>query len=575
MPQPFFEMKYVVSKGGAYFPKRDLYLLHDPTPEKAYCALGTADPSPCMKLWPRKRCLHDLPFTVILLVAVFVIPSCAYQTHRISGSDLKQDYDAAQQARSQGDMALAATHSKLFIVHALDLLAQNFANVGDYDEAASLFEEGLLIDPGDVEMRLDYVEEAIAAGDLKKATRLAQDAVERAPRSASAHLALGRVLLLRKENLQAQKQMEVAVALDPNYADGLGLARADLTLKQETQAATIFHEMLKGFGDTAQLHMDIGLQYAETDYSEQAEQEFKAAIADNDKLPGAHYSLGAAYLQNMGEMNFPKAAAEFRKELEISPNDILSHSQLGYIAMKQHDFPQAEIELLRASALAPQDPDIDFMLGQLYMEMNQPARAEEALRRSIELTRDPSRNNYQVQRAHYLLARVLMQSGKSEEARQQIQMSNGLLRQMDQAKQDKTTGPAHGEATAQLPSNNMRRPAVIDALRLQEAKAVEAKLGPAIADTYNNLGVISAIHKDYKQATTYFQDTAKWAPDLQGLDLNWGRAAYLDGQFEQAIPPLQRYLQSHPADESARSMLTASLDRRKKDGKNQKKGSVK
>ena len=65
-------------------------------------------------------------------------------------------------------------------------------------------------------------------------------------------------------------------------------------------------------------------------------------------------------------MNFPKAAAEFRKELEISPNDLLSHSQLGYIAMKQHDFPEAETELLRASTLAPQDPDIDFMLGQLY-----------------------------------------------------------------------------------------------------------------------------------------------------------------------------------------------------------------
>ena len=171
--------------------------------------------------------------------------------------------------------------------------------------------------------------------------------------------------------------------------------------------------MLKGFGDTAQLHMDIGLQYAETDYSEQAEQEFKKAIAENDKLPGAHYSLGAAYLQNMGEMNFPKAAGEFRKELEISPNDILSHSQLGYIAMKQHDFPEAETQLLRASTLAPQDPDIDLMLGQLYIEMNQPAKAEAALRRSIELTREPSRNNYQVQRAHYLLARVLMQSGKA------------------------------------------------------------------------------------------------------------------------------------------------------------------
>ncbi|MGB6303373.1 MAG: tetratricopeptide repeat protein, partial [Acidobacteriaceae bacterium] len=388
-----------------------------------------------MKLSLRNRRLYDLPVTVIFLAAVFVTPSYAYQSNRLSGADLKQDYDAAQQARAQGDIVSTASYSKLFIVHALNLLALNFANVGDYDEATSLFDEGLVLDPGDIQMRQDYVQEAIAAGDLEKAAELAQEAVERAPRNASAHLALGRVLLLKKENPQAQKQMEMAVALDPNYVDGLALARADLTLKEEAQAATIFHEMLQGFGDTAQLHMDIGLQYAETDYSEQAEGEFKKAIAENDKLPGAHYSLGAAYLQNMGEMNFAKAAAEFRKELEISPNDLLSHSQLGYIAMKQHDFPDAETELLRASTLAPQDPDIDFMLGQLYLEMNQPVKAEAALRRSIELTRDPPRNNYQVQRAHYLLARVLMQSGKVDEARQQIQLSNGLLQQMNQAKQ--------------------------------------------------------------------------------------------------------------------------------------------
>jgi Flp pilus assembly protein TadD len=107
---------------------------------------------------------------------------------------------------------------------------------------------------------------------------------------------------------------------------------------------------------------------------------------------------------------------------------------------------------------------------------------------------------------------------------------------------------------------------------LQKAKAVEAKLAPVIADSYNNLGVISAIRKDYTQATIYFQDTAKWAPNLEGLDLNWGRAAFLDRQYRQAIPPLQRYLQTHPADENARSMLTTSLDRSKQDRQNQQKG---
>ena len=176
-----------------------------------------------MKLSLRNRRPHDLPVTVIFLTAVFVVPSYAYQANRISGSDLKQDYDAAQQAQSQGDRASAATHFKLFITHALNLLGHNFGAVGDYGEATSLFDEGLLLDPGDVEMRLDYVQEAIAAGDLEKATQLAQEAVAQAPRNASAHLALGRVLLLKKENLQAQKQMESAVALDPNYADGLAL----------------------------------------------------------------------------------------------------------------------------------------------------------------------------------------------------------------------------------------------------------------------------------------------------------------------------------------------------------------
>jgi tetratricopeptide (TPR) repeat protein len=527
-----------------------------------------------MKLLLRNRRLRDWPLTIFLLASAFAVPAYGFQADNRAGSDLKQDYDAAQQAKSNGNLPQAATYTKLFIVRALNLLARNYANVGDYGEATALYEEALLLDRGDLETRLDYVQESVSEADLEKASELAQEAVTRAPSSAAAHLALGRVLLLKNDNLQAKKQLEAAVALDPNYADGMALARADLALKDESQAATLFGEMEKGFGDTAQLHMDIGLQYAETDYSEQATEQFKKAIAENDRLPGAHYSLGASYLQNMGEMNFAKAAAEFRKELEISPNDVLSHSQLGYMAMKQHDFPQAETELLRASALAPQDPDIDFMLGQLYIEMDQPIKAENALNRSIELTRDVSRNSYQVQRAHYLLARVLMKQGKVDEAKKQIELSNALLQQMDQAKQGKPAGPSHGEAAETFPSNNRSLPASIDAQQLQKANSVKEELAPAIADSYNNLGVISAIQKDYKQATNYFQKTAKWAPGLDGLDLNWGRAAFLDGQFEQAIAPLQRYLQSHPADDSAQSMLTQSLDRTKQKDKTQRKGST-
>jgi tetratricopeptide (TPR) repeat protein len=548
-------------------------IMEDPSTDVGVSELPTI--APAWKPLPRNGNPHVSLLLFLFLVAFSVVPARAFQDGRPAVAELQQDYDAAQKAQSQGNLPQAATYSSLFLVRALDLLATNFTNVGDYGQATPLFDEGLLLDPGDVETRLDYAQESVAAGDLEKARQLAEEAVEKAPQDASAHLALGRILLLLKDDLEAKKQLEAAVALDPNYPDGLALARADLALKQEQDASTVFSEMLKGFGDTAQLNMDIGLQYAETDHSEQAAEEFKKAIAEDDKLPGAHYSLGAAYLQNMGEMNFSKAAAEFRKELEISPNDVLSHSQLGYIAMKQHNFPEAEKELLRAGALAPQDPDIDFMLGQLYLEMNQPVKAEAALRRSIELTGDLSRNNYQVQRAHYLLARILMQAGKPDEARKQIQISNELLRQIDEAKQGEPAGAAHGEAPLELPANNKTGPAATDPRELQRAVAVKDKIAPAIADSYNNLGVIAAINKDYAQATVYFQDTAKWAPGLEGLDLNWGRAAFLGGQYEQAIPPLERYVKSHPADESARSMLAESLDRKRQAGHNHRQGSSK
>jgi len=128
-----------------------------------------------MKLPLRIRHSHDWPLTVLFLAAAFSVPAHGLQANHSSNPDLKHDYDAAQQAESHGDMPQAAAYSKLFIGHALNLLAQNFANVGDYNEAASLFDEGLLLGPGNVQMRLDYVQAAIAAVHSEASNAAATD----------------------------------------------------------------------------------------------------------------------------------------------------------------------------------------------------------------------------------------------------------------------------------------------------------------------------------------------------------------------------------------------------------------
>jgi Flp pilus assembly protein TadD len=56
----------------------------------------------------------------------------------------------------------------------------------------------------------------------------------------------------------------------------------------------------------------------------------------------------------------------------------------------------------------------------------------------------------------------------------------------------------------------------------------------------------------------YFERAALWNPSLDGLDYNWGRAAFAASQFADAVTPLSRYLKSHPADNGARSVLAIS-----------------
>jgi tetratricopeptide (TPR) repeat protein len=84
------------------------------------------------------------------------------------------------------------------------------------------------------------------------------------------------------------------------------------------------------------------------------------------------------------------------------------------------------------------------------------------------------------------------------------------------------------------------------------------KIAPAVADSYNNLGDIAAVNKNYSTAASYFQSAAEWNPSLEGLDLNWGRAAFTASQFSDAIAPLTRYLHQHPDDRNIRAVLGIS-----------------
>ncbi len=479
---------------------------------------------------------------------------------RSSESSMQQHYDAAERFQSSGDMEQADFQYKLFLADALHHIANDRAHIGEYPQAAALFDEALKFTPDDSVLRLDYAEAALAARDSPKAKLLAQETLDSHPKSsdnrqsAKAHLILGRAFLKTNENEQAKKQFETAVAIDPNFENGYALATAHLALSDKRSAARIFKEMLAGFGDTAAIHMQFGLAYGNADDPEEAIQEFKKTIAEDSKFPGAHYSLGASYLLRSGDAAFTQAETEFRKELAIHPNDYFSYSQLGYIAMTQHKLPEAVSDLTHAAKLDPQNPDNFLLLGQIYTDMDRPSDAEAALRSAIAVATDPSRNHYQIKGAHYQLGRLLIQSGNIAEGKKEMQIAQDLLLQNKLLDKANVTGERFIKSP--FPKTAATRP--IDATAEAAVNRFEKQIGPAIADSYNNLGVIAAMDKNYANATGYFEQAAKWNPAMDGLDYNWGRAAFAAHLYTQAVGPLGRYLQAHPEDIGARSTLGAT-----------------
>lgn len=471
---------------------------------------------------------------------------------------LQEHYDAAQSFQAAGNLSQSALEYKRFLANALGALADHRAKAGDFARATSLFDQALGFAPDDPSLKLEYAEACRAADELHKAKLLAQEAVDADPKNAVARLVLGRILSQMDENEAGMQQLEIAVAIQPDFTDGYALASAYLKLKDEDSAAKIFSEMLRSFGDKPGIHLEFGSAYANAGYPEKAIPEFKKAIAENGALPGAHYALGGAYMLGLGVPAYADAATEFEKELKISPNDYNSHLELGVIYLSQNKLPEAENELTRAASLDPRNPDPFISLGQLYDQTSKLPDAEAAYRKAIALTSDVARNHYQVERAHYLLARVLLQTNRQDEAKREMEISNQLLKLSVLAQQGGSATPAEkAAASGSVPKEN-KQPEALNPEALKQAEAIEKQIGPAIADSYNNLGAISAGNNDFTAALEYFHEAGEWNPALEGLDYNWGRAAFSAREYAQAIGPLSRYMQKHPQDTGARLTLGLS-----------------
>jgi tetratricopeptide (TPR) repeat protein len=469
---------------------------------------------------------------------------------------MHRHYDTAFRLQAAGHVTEADAEHKLFLAEALRHVANGRANIGEYALSVPIYEQAIQFAPKDFTLHLEYAEAALDADDPAKAKTLAQESLALLPEGADQKRAktmhvLAQALWGTGDRKQSIDDYKAAAALDPSFTNVYAVGTTALTLGDKVTATRIFTGIVAKFGDTATVHMQLGRAYAiARDYPE-AIQEFKKALAKDSRMSGLHYSLGAAMMQSSGEAAYPDAEAEFRKELTLQPDDRLSYPQLGRIALAHHDYKEAESDLIRANELDPGNPDTLRLSAQLYTEMGKIPEAEAAYRNAITATPDPSRHHYEIAAVHYQLGRLLWQSGDRDESKKEMHISEDLTAQSKF--QDEST--LSGKPNVQSPLQTTHAPKPEE---VAEEKRFEGQIGPAIASSYDNLGVHAAIGKSYAVAAAYFGRAAEWNPALTGIDNNWGQAAFEAQQFAEAEGPLNRSSQAHPEDPTTRAMLGIS-----------------
>ena len=509
---------------------------------------------------------------VVVLAALLPTILCSAQTapraHDSKGGaqdSFQQHFAAARTFQLSGDQERAAAEYSAFLAGALRSSAKASVELGELGRATHLFEQAVAVSPDESETRLDYAQLLFQQENLPEARALAEKVVTSAPDNARAHLVLGQVLFAQQDYKGAREHLEAAVVAAPTFDNGYLLGITYIKLGDFGRARLVFDDLITGFGDTVRMHMMFGVAYKEGGWEalDRAIQELKKALAKDSQAARAHFLIGLAYIDRDGESAFPQAADELRAELKINPQDSRAHYLLGYIAMKQHDPKTAESELLRSAQIDPKNPDPLVYLGQIYSDAGRDVEGEAMLRKAISLSGHASSTDYLIGRAHYVLGRLLLKGGKKDEGEKELSLSQEIRDRMnrpDAARDQKMKSDP--ELASMSQGAPVGGPAAAPAVPPEKAEGMRGYLNglkPAIADAYNNLGVIEAGRKNFKTAAEYFRNAGEWNPGLEMLDRNSGMASFYAGEYQDAVAPLTRQLQKHPDDVRVRAALGLSL----------------
>ncbi len=487
-------------------------------------------------------------FPLLFLTVAFQAP----------GDTLLRHYKAAQDFQTAGKPEAAAREYQTALGEGYRQLGKIFLAEGEYQKAVKAFEQSaidetaspaLLIDQATAYFYTQQYGEAIAP--LKRV--LASDA-----RNQAAHHLLGKVYFMLRQFAESVAELNTALRLAPADFDiSYTLALAYLKKKEPASARQIFNRLLQARGNKPEIHILFGRAYRETDYLDDAIDEFKKTIALSPQHPGAHYCLGLSYLLKDGTLKLKEAAAEFRIELATYPETFLAIYNLGVVCVIERQYEEGAGLLEKAARLRPQNPEVFLFLGNAYHGLGQFDKAVAAFEKCLTLNPDLDKSSPQAAEAHFLFGKSLVRLGRLEDGERQLQLAKELKAQSLATDRAKTEAYMKFESYKGAPAEELLAAAVNapDARVKERFKEPETFYTQAVAKIHNQMGLLEAERQNFRAAAEQFRAALQWDAGLRDIHYNLGLACYKAELYKAAIPALEAELQITATNLTAKHLL--------------------
>lgn len=399
-------------------------------------------------------------------------------------------------------------------------------------------------------------------GEAKQAVETLTRLLAKTPRDRELRRLLAQALVADGQPQQAVQELEEAFASAPDdYETAFALAGGYLRLGRTEPAEHLFAKIAAA-RPGAPTRVLIGRTWRDFGQYDRARVELRAALAADPRARRAHYYLGMIQVTEGGVSHLDEAIAEFRKELEIAPGDVLTSLQLGMAYVESRRYEEALPLLEQAAGAEPPQARAVYYLGRCQVGLDRPKEAVETLRRSLALATQQGAGAVQLVFIHNQLGLAFRATGEAGESAAHFAEASRLAGERTESSRETLAHFAASGADADAGPTAMSalfQASPLAAMKSAARKELEGRAKTELARAYLNLGIMQARAQRFAAAVEHLERAAAADPAFPQVQRSLGVAAFSAKRFDVAAAALTRALAEAPDDLDLRRMLATAL----------------